>query len=208
MFCEDYKKLMIEYLDADLSDKDKALLNKHLEVCPTCKTEFEELKDLFAVLDKENQVLMNESERYIQAIKVEDVISKREKRKWFEFQFKPSFAFAVILLIAFVTYFNLSSVKSIGSEENVTQESLNETGTTDFLTSYLNQVYIYENIDLTNLPQSDYFKDVVNFIDDIGYSFLSNDNLIIDSYPVLNNFDEKDMDEIIAQLENKKFLGE
>ncbi|MGB9664044.1 MAG: zf-HC2 domain-containing protein [Ignavibacteria bacterium] len=208
MYCEDYKKLMIEFFDTGLTDLDKTLLDKHLEVCKSCTTEFEELKNLFVSLEKENQILLNESERYIQAIDVEDIISKRKKTNWFEFQFKPSFAFAVMLLIAFVVYFNLSSVKSISNREIVRQENLNETNSTDFLSSYINQDYIYENIDLTTLPQSDYFKDVVNFLDQLGYLFLSNDNLINDSYPALNNLDEKEMDEIIAQLENKKFLGE
>jgi hypothetical protein len=208
MYCEDYKNLIFEYFDTGLADEEKAFLDKHLAVCNSCKKEFEELQNLFALLEKENEIVQNESKEYIHSIDVEEIVSKRKNKKWLDFQFKPSFAFAIMLLISLIAYFNLSSVKSINNAEVVKQESLNETNTADFLSDYINQDYIYENIDLTALPQSDYFKDVVNFIDELSYSFLSNENLISISNPALNDLDEKDMDEIIAQLENKKFLGE
>lgn len=208
MYCEDYKKLIFEYFDTGLVGDEKALLEEHLAVCNSCQKEFEEFQKLFSLLEKDNEIVQNQSEEFIQTINVEEIVSKIKKKKWFEFQFKPSFAFAVILMISLIAYFNLTSVKNINNEKIAKQENLNEVNTTDFLTDYINQNYIYENIDLTALPQSDYFKDVVNFIDELNFSFISNENLISVSNPALNDLDEKAMDEIIAQLENKKFLGE
>ena len=52
MNCDDYKKLMIDFFDSGLSQKENELLNKHLEECNSCKSEFEELKKLFVTLEK------------------------------------------------------------------------------------------------------------------------------------------------------------
>lgn len=207
MYCDDYKKLMIEYFDTGLSDQQNYLLNSHLEVCDYCKSEFEELKKLFVALEKENQSLLIESENYIKKIDVDEIISKK-KKKWYKFQFRPSLAFAVIVLISLATYFSLTNVNFLSDKNIVKEETSNEQSTIDFLSSYLNQDYIYENIDETSLPQSSYFEDVLNFLDELPYSIIHNQDVFNDINSSINNLDEKEIDELIAQLENKKFLGE
>ena len=207
MNCDDYKKLMIDFFDSGLSQKENQLLNKHLEECNSCKSEFEELKKLFVALEKENQIFLIESEKYIQSIDVDEVISKK-KKKWYEFQFKPSFAVALIVLISLAIYFSLINVNSLNDKNITSEESSNETTSTDFVSSYLNQDYIYENIDETSLPQSNYFKDVINFIDELPYSTLSSQDFLNDFNSTISNLDEKEVDELIAQLESKKFSGE
>lgn len=207
MYCDDFKKLMIEYFDSGLNDEKNSLLTKHLEVCDSCKTEFEELKNLFVALEKENQSLLIESENYIKKIDVDEIISKK-KKKWYKFQFRPSLAFAVIVLISLAIYFSLTNVNFLSDKNIVKEETSNEQSTIDFLSSYLNQDYIYENIDETSLPKSDYFKDVINFIDQLPYSTLFNQDLFNGLNSSIINLDEKEVDELIAQLENKKFLGE
>jgi len=207
MYCDDFKKLMIEYFDSGLNNEKNSLLTKHLEVCDSCKTEFEELKNLFVALEKENQSLLIESENYIKKIDVDEIISKK-KKKWYKFQFRPSLAFAVIVLISLATYFSLTNVNFLSDKNIVKEETSNEQSTIDFLSSYLNQDYIYENIDETTLPKSDYFKDVINFIDQLPYSTLFNQDLFNGLNSSIINLDEKEVDELIAQLENKKFLGE
>ena len=207
MNCDDYKKLMIDFFDSGLSQKENELLNKHLEECNSCKSEFEELKKLFVALEKENQIFLIESEKYIQSIDVDEVISKK-KKKWYEFQFKPSFAVALIVLISLAIYFSLINVNSLNDKNITSEESSTETTSTDFVSSYLNQDYIYENIDETSLPQSNYFKDVINFIDELPYSTLSSQDFLNDFNSTISNLDEKEVDELIAQLESKKFSGE
>lgn len=207
MYCDDFKKLMIEYFDSGLNDEKNSLLTKHLEICDSCKSEFEELKKLFVALEKENQSLLIESENYIKKIDVDEIISKK-KKKWYKFQFRPSLAFAVIVLISLATYFSLTNVNFLSDKNIVKEETSNEQSTIDFLSSYLNQDYIYENIDETTLPKSDYFKDVINFIDQLPYSTLFNQDLFNGLNSSIINLDEKEVDELIAQLENKKFLGE
>jgi hypothetical protein len=207
MNCDDYKKLMIDFFDSGLSQKENELLNKHLEECNSCKSEFEELKKLFVTLEKENQIFLIESEKYIQSIDVDEVISKK-KKKWYEFQFKPSFAVALIVLISLAIYFSLINVNSLNDKNITSEESSTETTSTDFVSSYLNQDYIYENIDETSLPQSNYFKDVINFIDELPYSTLSSQDFLNDLNSTISNLDEKEFDELIAQLESKKFSGE
>jgi len=207
MNCDDYKKLMIDFFDSGLSQKENELLNKHLEECNSCKSEFEELKKLFVTLEKENQIFLIESEKYIQSIDIDEVISKK-KKKWYEFQFKPSFAVALIVLISLAIYFSLINVNSLNDKNITSEESSTETTSTDFVSSYLNQDYIYENIDETSLPQSNYFKDVINFIDELPYSTLSSQDFLNYLNSTISNLDEKEVDELIAQLESKKFSGE
>jgi len=207
MNCDDYKKLMIDFFDSGLSQKENELLNKHLEECNSCKSEFEKLKKLFVALEKENQIFLIESEKYIQSIDVDEVISKK-KKKWYEFQFKPSFAVALIVLISLAIYFGLINVNSLNDKNITSEESSTETTSTDFVSSYLNQDYIYENIDETSLPQSNYFKDVINFIDELPYSTLSSQDFLNDLNSTISNLNEKEVDELIAQLESKKFSGE
>jgi hypothetical protein len=208
MNCDDYKKLMIDFFESGLSQKENELLNKHLEECNSCKSEFEELKKLFVTLEKENQIFLIESEKYIQSIDVDEVISKKKKKKWYEFQFKPSFAVALIFLISLAIYFSLINVNSLNDKNISSEESSTETTSTDFVSSYLNQDYIYENIDETSLPQSNYFKDVINFIDELPYSTLSGQDFLNYLNSTISNLDEKEVDELIAQLESKKFSGE
>ena len=207
MNCDDNKKLMIDFFDSGLSQKGNELLNKHLEECNSCKSEFEKLKKLFVALEKENQIFLIESEKYIQSIDVDEVISKK-KKKWYEFQFKPSFAVALIVLISLAIYFSLINVNSLNDKNITSEESSTETTSTDFVSSYLNQDYIYENIDETSLPQSNYFKDVINFIDELPYSTLSSQDFLNDFNSTISNLDEKEVDELIAQLDSKKFSGE
>jgi hypothetical protein len=207
MNCDDYKKLMIDFFDSGLSQKENELLNKHLEECNSCKSEFEELKKLLVALEKENQIFLIESEKYIQSIDVDEIISKK-KKKWYEFQFKPSFAVALIVLISLAIYFSLINVNSLNDKNITSEESSTETTSTDFLSGYLNQDYIYENIDETSLPQSNYFKDVINFIDELPYSTLSSQDFLNELNSTISNLNEKEVDALIAQLESKKFSGE
>ena len=208
MYCDDYKKLMIEFFDTGLKEEQLELLNQHLENCNSCKSEFEELKKFFLSLEKENQTLLIESEKYIQSIDVDEIISKKKNTKWYEFQFKLSFALAVTILISLVMYFSLTNPNRLTDKDYTKEDTSIESSTTDFLSEYFNQDYLYENVDATILPQSNYFNDVINFIDELQYSLISNFDTFNGLSSEISKIYEDDMDEIISQLENKKFLGE
>ena len=111
-------------------------------------------------------------------------------------------------MISLAIYFSLINVNSLNDKNITSEESSTETTSTDFLSGYLNQDYIYENIDETSLPQSNYFKDVINFIDELPYSTLSSQDFLNELNSTISNLNEKEVDALIAQLESKKFSGE
>ncbi|MFA6569403.1 MAG: zf-HC2 domain-containing protein, partial [Victivallales bacterium] len=51
MNCNDYSKLMTDLLAGEISEKDKADLDSHISACESCKKEFEELKDVWALTE-------------------------------------------------------------------------------------------------------------------------------------------------------------
>lgn len=46
--CETYQPLMSGYLDGELGVEDRATLEAHLDECPNCREEFEQMKKLVA----------------------------------------------------------------------------------------------------------------------------------------------------------------
>lgn len=51
MTCEDYKHLMMGFLDGELDEEQKLTFEKHLESCESCKGELEEFKQLKEITD-------------------------------------------------------------------------------------------------------------------------------------------------------------
>jgi predicted anti-sigma-YlaC factor YlaD len=52
MNCEDIQKLMMGYLDKEISDEEKRLVEKHLSKCRKCRAEFDSFTQLKEVTDK------------------------------------------------------------------------------------------------------------------------------------------------------------
>jgi len=52
MNCEEIKKLMMGYLDGEISEKDKNLVEKHLVECKKCRDEYDSFTQLKEVTDK------------------------------------------------------------------------------------------------------------------------------------------------------------
>jgi len=52
MECEEIQKLMMGYLDKEISDDEKRLVEKHLAECRKCKAEFDSFTQLKEVTDK------------------------------------------------------------------------------------------------------------------------------------------------------------
>jgi predicted anti-sigma-YlaC factor YlaD len=51
MTCQDYKNLMMGYLDDELDAEQQKTLQQHLESCPECKAELEEFSQLKQITD-------------------------------------------------------------------------------------------------------------------------------------------------------------
>lgn len=52
MECEEIQKLMMGYLDKEISDDEKRLVEKHLSECRKCRAEFDSFTQLKEVTDK------------------------------------------------------------------------------------------------------------------------------------------------------------
>lgn len=52
MDCEEIQKLMMAYLDGEISEEQKNLVEKHLATCEKCKAEFDSFTQLKEVTDK------------------------------------------------------------------------------------------------------------------------------------------------------------
>ncbi|HLB74620.1 MAG TPA: zf-HC2 domain-containing protein [Sedimentisphaerales bacterium] len=52
MVCDDYKDLLMGYLDNELSDEQRRRFEEHLAGCPDCAGELEEFKKLKAITDE------------------------------------------------------------------------------------------------------------------------------------------------------------
>jgi predicted anti-sigma-YlaC factor YlaD len=52
MTCEDYKELLMGYLDEELSDKEKNRLEEHLKECSMCTAELQEFRKLKQITDE------------------------------------------------------------------------------------------------------------------------------------------------------------
>jgi len=59
MTCLEYKELIMGYLDNELEDKQKQILEEHLASCPDCKSELEEFKKLKQMTDS---IILSEPE--------------------------------------------------------------------------------------------------------------------------------------------------
>jgi len=51
MTCQDYKNLMMGYLDDELDADQQKILQQHLDSCPTCTAELEEFSQLKQITD-------------------------------------------------------------------------------------------------------------------------------------------------------------
>ncbi len=109
MNCKEIKLLFVDYLDNTLNNEDKAMVEKHIEKCNSCKKEIKDLQYIFPEIDdnlievpsdeiRKNFYEMLENEKQIQ-----DQISKikTEKRKTIGFfnslAFKIAASFTILI---------------------------------------------------------------------------------------------------------------
>lgn len=112
MNCEEIKLLFVDYLDNTLSDKDKAIVEKHIEKCSSCQKEIKDLQHIFPQIDdtsievpsdeiRKSFYEMLENEKQIQN---QIPIIKTEKRKSSGFFNSLAFKIAASFTILIVGY--------------------------------------------------------------------------------------------------------
>lgn len=212
MFCEDIKKLMIKYFDEGLTNEENLALNEHLEVCDKCKYEFKDLEKLFFTLETENQILLERQESYLRTLNPFEVVQqKSSKKKWFVFNLNPAFSLVMVLVVAVAIFFTLSNQSNKFTsdnsfvENNLNSENQHVSDYDDYFNFYLNQDYLLDNVQVSEITKSDYFNDAINLLKEFQNQLIGNfseDQYYISTVDYLN---DKEVDEIIAQLEMKKF---
>lgn len=212
MFCEDIKKLMIKYFDEGLTNEENLALNEHLEVCDKCKYEFKDLEKLFFTLETENQILLERQESYLRTLNPFEVVQqKSSKKKWFVFNLNPAFSLVMVLVVAVAIFFTLSNQTNKFTsdnsfvENNLNSENQHVSDYDDYFNFYLNQDYLLDNVQVSEITKSDYFNDAINILKEFQNQLIGNfseDQYYISTVDYLN---DKEVDEIIAQLEMKKF---
>lgn len=212
MFCEDIKKLMIKYFDEGLTNEENLALNEHFEVCDKCKYEFKDLEKLFFTLETENQILLERQESYLRTLNPFEVVQqKSSKKKWFVFNLNPAFSLVMVLVVAVAIFFTLSNQTNKFTsdnsfvENNLNSENQHVSDYDDYFNFYLNQDYLLDNVQVSEITKSDYFNDAINILKEFQNQLIGNfseDQYYISTVDYLN---DKEVDEIIAQLEMKKF---
>lgn len=210
MYCEEINRLIFKYFDEGLNEHENSILMQHLNSCESCRRDFEEFSKMFFTLDEENNLFLEKNEAYFRSLDPLEIIHKKSKIKWFSFSFNPAISLAVVVLVAFVIFLYMfnqpySSVnnKSIIMKNN-DNENILEPVYEDY-TFYLNQDYLIENVDLSNLRESTYFEDAIKLLEEFQNQIIN--NFLIEQSDIFS-FDDlgaKEIDEIIAQLEMKKF---
>jgi hypothetical protein len=55
--CSEFNKKIIDYLEHQLSDEDEKVFSEHLKHCEQCQKDYAKLKNLYALLDKDEVIL-------------------------------------------------------------------------------------------------------------------------------------------------------
>ncbi len=106
MRCASVKKMLIEYIDGNLSHKQKASIKKHLEECPDCKKlleDFKKIADNAGKLEKHSppKETWSKIEARLNAGQNESFTPDLERRKWFSLPgFRYAAAAGIVLIIA------------------------------------------------------------------------------------------------------------
>lgn len=212
MLCDDIKKLIVKYFDETLQNEEFSVLDEHLRNCESCKTEFEEMKNLFSTLSDENSKFIESKEFYFNNLDALEIVRRKSEKKIFKLQLNPAFSLAMLLVVGFIffIYFNnniwnaFKSTPTADSNDLITANGNNtETIYDDYVTTYLNQHILLENVNLSDIPHDSYFNEILNMLQSFQGSLI-NSFYEIDALH-LDELTNNDVQEIIAQLETKQF---
>lgn len=210
MNCEEIYRLIIKHFDEGLNQEENSILTQHFEVCEKCKMDFEKFSKMFQSLDKENEQLLYSKEAYLQSIDVLEIVHRKKKKKFLPLVFNPALSLATFVLVAIGIFLYLYNQPSNKINKTYVEQNINNGKTVnpiydDDFSFYLNQDYIIEGIEITDIDNSDYFNDAIKLLrevrDQVINNFFEEQSFISN----IDNLDKKELDDIIAQLEMKKF---
>ncbi|KPL02848.1 MAG: hypothetical protein AMJ90_04675 [candidate division Zixibacteria bacterium SM23_73_2] len=106
MDCKKTLKLLVDFYEGNLAPEEKERVEKHLQVCPQCRLEFEEIENTFEVLKSEKS---EEPEEIFWTNFVPEVRKRIEGKKVSKkaFVFKPeliSFSATVLMILLLGTF--------------------------------------------------------------------------------------------------------
>ncbi len=109
MKCTQIKKLLSPYLENELSQKKKAEVEAHLEICPSCTSELDHLKKVSLLLSSLPELeIRPELQARLYSLPAQLALQPRRRIRLLEFFLKPSaqpvIAAACILLV-FISFF-------------------------------------------------------------------------------------------------------
>lgn len=206
MNCNDYKILIFEYFDKTISGEDEILLKEHLQNCPDCKKELEELERLDSILKYDSKEILDKKEYFFQKLEnftINQIFFNKEKKKWHLFDtLKLNYAFSSFIFVFFfaavfyLSFYSFSTKKvEVKGDTNLELKL--------FSTDYDD---LYYSIPEENLFNSDYFKDEIKLLNESHFQLFPKTESIFNTFNDIPQLDEESFDEVINQLANKSFI--
>jgi hypothetical protein len=118
MKCDLPVELLSGYLDGELDEAQRKLVEKHLEECPTCKAAFQEMKMLDEKIRR--QPFEEPSRDFIFGVNRRIIAKVRAKKRFPIFRYTPVFVPAAVALLILIIITNLNPpVRLIGINDRI-----------------------------------------------------------------------------------------
>ncbi|MBD3232941.1 MAG: hypothetical protein GF315_04380 [candidate division Zixibacteria bacterium] len=179
MKCEDYKEKLLEIAEngADISSYPE--VSKHIETCGDCRREFDELKALFGIMEKDKAREYEDTRLDSLVVDVNQRINNEEKTV----RFDPKYFFSILTATAAAILI-------------LVMGTVNFTDTIPINNGY---TYIYDDLTVSQLVEMEYVTD-----DLVGelYSEIDNESLTeledyyLENYDYQNILSDLDDDEL------------
>lgn len=200
MNCQEIKKLLIPFLDSELSEKERAIINTHLHACKSCQKEKELLERTWSMLDglRAPKVSSNFTANLMTKIR-----EKEQKRPKFIFVFPdihlqfalrklaPVLATICILIVSYLFVQNyLIREQQVAKDFSPEQESIMQAKKDISVESEADvaKVAPIEREEITQLAAID--EEIIRYLDVYeNIEFYQNYGLV-DDFDIVENLDE------------------
>jgi len=114
MNCKKIKNLISQYIDNEISIKNKLIVEEHIGICENCKGFYEENLKLLGVLEKTEKVSSFLNEKYI----IKKALSQNVHKKVFVNLWKYAYLFALIIGFVFgISYYSFNYMNSVNFQK-------------------------------------------------------------------------------------------
>lgn len=206
MNCKKVKKQLFFYLENSLAEKQKKLLENHLQQCPACEKELEKIKKLIVLL-KDNQISVKIPPNYIEKILSQ---IKEQKKQRTSLVFRWAGALAGILLILGGVYFYQIHQNQLDPLYLTIQTLKNEISKNPSLNSENLEKILIENYNLLTLIQIEPTSENLSYLlTRLDNYFAENLNQLpeLEKYTKNLSLEEKEiLINEISKLESEKYF--